>query len=421
MKHKILYLACFLNFSILYAQYEVLEFNPSYTKEIIKKSPNKSFTIYEANEERVLDIITSQNKIQENLEVAISKTINDSIQAEKIHRDVVSLKRVTNYILQYINEFTDSKLPYDSKIENLISAQKLANLYNIESLIYADSEINAEDQEAYSDLQNNQQNLKKHLKKVVKSIKNIQVNISPNIDSIYTTIDLLRTRLSNIKIEKRSLARNLDLEKIIFTLDHKIDEITLSGSFIPVKNYFMINNDFNSSKNGTEINQIEKEKIEKENIILNQKSVLIKDTKSEKYYFVPSDLIKNINYASILKNDVDNKNTDLYIKRSISRITNLNYTLKKYESMIMRCKELTIKLGEHQNSLKNGLMNSKRMTVWKKDLDEAQLLTYQIDVYKSIYKKTNYPVEQYANKSVLKDYDVIYKELTNALRYVTDF
>ncbi|GAA4114254.1 hypothetical protein GCM10022393_13590 [Aquimarina addita] len=421
MEQKILYIVCFLGFSLLYSQDEVFQFNPSYTKEMIQKSPDKFFSVYQANKERATDIIANQNEAAEDLEIAISEGINDSIQAEKLRRDAVSRKRITNYILQYINEFLDSNLPYDTKVENLISAQKLANLYEIEPLIYADSEINPEDQQEFVVLQNNHQDLKRHLKKVIKNIEEKPLPKEPNTDSIHNHIIRLRTKLANIHTDKKSLARNLDIEKTIFTLDNKIDETLLSGSFELVENYFVTKNEFDKSQDITEINQIEKEKIEKENMILQKGSVLIKNTESEKYYFIPSDLVENIKYSSTTKENSYEVNTDPYTKKSISRINNLTYTLKKYESMILRCKELTVKLAKHQASLKDGSMSNEQMGIWKKDLNEAQLLTYQIDMYKSMYKKTNYPVERYANKSTLKSFDEIYKELTNALRYVADF
>ncbi len=101
----------------------------------------------------------------------------------------------------------------------------------------------------------------------------------------------------------------------------------------------------------------------------------------------------------------------------ISYSYSLQYPIEKYESMILRGKELTDKLIEHDKIMQNESRTKAQIKEWKRDLLEAKLLGYRIDEYTTMYKRENYPLIEYVNKEVLNNYDDFSKMLDTATQY----
>ncbi|MEW7291887.1 hypothetical protein [Aquimarina sp. 2304DJ70-9] len=103
---------------------------------------------------------------------------------------------------------------------------------------------------------------------------------------------------------------------------------------------------------------------------------------------------------------------------TVLRVDNVTYSMKEYESMIKRGKELTFILIEHDKLVQKGSMSKKQIKKWKRDVLEAKLLNYRIDDYTSAYLREGYSLIDHVSEDVLSDYYDFSKVLETSVQYV---
>jgi len=101
----------------------------------------------------------------------------------------------------------------------------------------------------------------------------------------------------------------------------------------------------------------------------------------------------------------------------VSKIFTLAYPLEEYESMIIRCNELSYVLLEHKERIDDGSITKSQIKDLKRDLVEAKLLHFRLSDFTQMYHKLNYPVLEYLSEETLSNYQVFSKILLNTTQY----
>jgi len=229
--------------------------------------------------------------------------------------------------------------------------------------------------------------------------------------------DLLHSKVRGYKqenssiVDQQNLIKNEVDSKINFFVSDVVYLNQLSGSFLQLADYVVVNN----NENGFFKNELitkdvaKKSKISKDNIADIDHTTLIKCIETNKYYFVKQDFSEKFDFTDTLLSNYNDQLLDVKDdnKRDIvaSEIDE-EHTLEQYKAMIRRCRELTTKLIVHNKLLiKRWAMTKSQTTELKRDLVEARLLSYRIDDFNKRYSKKNQEViKEHFDKEALDSY-----------------
>jgi len=209
------------------------------------------------------------------------------------------------------------------------------------------------------------------------------------LDSLYTKeiISISEWNPSVYEVEEKILKH----KKQAFILKGVVDPISLSGFFIEMDKYFVLNDTHtNYSKDELVLEKRIKElKVSKRHIAYDTCNTLILNRDNGKYYFVEYNFLNRLNYTRILKE----LNRQVYIEKTrkfeLSKINDIIYPLKEFESLITECRIYTNKLKAHSTKSKNGKMSRAEIKEWKKDIVAAKLLDFRISDFIQAYKNVD--------------------------------
>ncbi|MEW7277594.1 hypothetical protein ABW636_03265 [Aquimarina sp. 2201CG1-2-11] len=124
---------------------------------------------------------------------------------------------------------------------------------------------------------------------------------------------------------------------------------------------------------------------------------------------------------TILQITASTEKETLYTPKEItvSKIVELTYPIKEYETMIMRCNELADKLIQYKNDIQRGSMTKAEIKHLKKDMTEAKLLNYKLGDYTAIYNSQDYPLTDYLSKEILDNYQDFSKIFAKTNQYAS--
>jgi len=100
-----------------------------------------------------------------------------------------------------------------------------------------------------------------------------------------------------------------------------------------------------------------------------------------------------------------------------SRVDNIKYSIEEYESMIVRCKELTARLVHHKQTVRKGSMSKSQYRAWQRDLVEAKMLNFRIDDFNMKFFEQDNTLLDRINKESLSSYYDFSKVLESSMNY----
>ncbi|GAA3511359.1 hypothetical protein GCM10022393_26420 [Aquimarina addita] len=421
MRNVSLCFLCCLHFITGYTQEKKYHIDSDYTIEIIEKLEEVPI-VYEVIQKKITTTVYEELKKKTTayteLEKAIKKLENDSIRNTNLYHKQEKKYQQILKISTHINNFLSSKESHQMKKKHLIKAQKIADKYHLNTLIYADDAINPTKKSQFFILEKKSLDLKIHLKKIIWSLE--KKNPKPVLDFVKldNKIKNLRKQIS-LTAPFEIVATPKKIKKSALFIGIPTDLSNLSGNFKKNSNLYYIM----SQNSGTLLNNqlvakdnIIKAKIFKNHILASKHNTLINNIENDKLYLIEADFFNIINRS---KEYLPSQNK---VSSKVSKIDNngeITYPIKKYESMIMKCKELTAKLKKHNKIRKNSTMTLAQRTAWKKDLSEATSLHKEIEKFSSIYQKEKYPVQKYTNRKILNDYKSFNETLSNSIKYTS--
>jgi len=236
-----------------------------------------------------------------------------------------------------------------------------------------------------------------------------------DIEESYTKeiINHSKQHPSVYEVEEKVLKHN----KYAFVLKDTIDATSLSGIFLKLNAYFIMN-DTHSQYSKYELvseERINELGVSERHVISNNCNTLIVNLEDGKYYVAAYDFLDRFDYTQ-RKKELDRlANLDKKRKYKISKTFDLKYPIKQFKSMISECKMYTNRLEQHSAIAKRGNMTKAEIRAWKKDIVAAKLLDFRISDFVDAYE--NATLEDDSNFiNPLNEYDLFSKTLIVARR-----
>lgn len=282
------------------------EFNASLNKLISKKN-NESPIAYHVKNKKVSKKVQSRQKREsllykntlKALEIAKTDSINNAVkEKEKLAR-----YNELNNIKGIINNFISSPKSYEAKKQKLVKAQKIASKYNLDVLVYADSDINSKNKSKFFMLKLNSLDLKIHLKKVLKKIES--QNIKPDFIP-FNNSNAIKKAKNQLKNTKRYEFINGPLKtkiKNTLVLDNEVEnpDLSINGTFEDLGEYYVLQNKINNQVI-EELISIKKAKLlnlKKESFVFQVPATLIKKKDNGTTYLVASGFLNEYSVSKL--------------------------------------------------------------------------------------------------------------------------
>lgn len=226
------------------------ELSPQYTvpiKKEIKEEPI-IYRVHEASFEKttVAEVVPILNEDYARLERNIRIFEKDSIYYNNILQAAIEKQNDLLKMRTMINEFIVSSENFDDKKEKLISAQKLADKYNLSELIYADNAINSKNSTDFLILRIDDEFLNRHLKRVIWHIQDLFVALpSTNAKVINKNLQNLRLALKGTEKYRYSTGKNKSIIRDGMVISDKFDNSEFfKDNFEQLGPHFIVYNEF---------------------------------------------------------------------------------------------------------------------------------------------------------------------------------
>ncbi|TYA78536.1 hypothetical protein [Seonamhaeicola marinus] len=309
-----------------------------------------------------------------------------------------------NSICEYISVYLNSKSSFKFKKYHLIEAQKIANEYNIDKLIYADKTFNEENRKSFNSIKG----------KLDDYLIGISYEISTQFpieedDKIFKHLKGIRYQLKTTnKTTKQIIETGTEKRRILITGDRIKDFENISGLYDNIGEFHVLDANINGFVKGQLINKdsiINKSEI-KSTRIYGPIYPVLKNRETNEYFYTDYDFLREFGvnnvmreYVELLKRNGFPSRFDgdiLYIKTSKGEVratydiyeqvkkNNFNYineisrSIIRFKQLVKQSKPLIDKLASHYNAHKNFTMTTSRLTTWKNDAKKGQEILNQI-------------------------------------------
>ncbi|WP_372753807.1 hypothetical protein [Mariniflexile sp.] len=271
------------------AQEKNLEFNRLNTRKLTLKghTPSEIYSVLLPESERTL-----------NPKYAKLKCELDSLLIDSTFKSVAYSKAIDKFndieiIKSKISTFITSSESFGNKLILLKEAQILALKQHIDVLLYSDDYINKKMEAGFLILKLNPENMKLHLTNVLSRLKSNSYPEPP----IYPEVAVLRSKLSHtdkmIAVEKPN-------DKMGYVLQNSVAPENITGEFLEIGRYFVLNVSTNGFSKGQLITQrtILNYRISKEKLNFNVIKVLIENRHTKEMYLVDNAFLEGFSVKS---------------------------------------------------------------------------------------------------------------------------
>lgn len=261
------------------------------------------------------DYIELERKIEELREIQSMNEEEQGVETQK----ATEIKSIG----VLLNDFLASKSDFNDKKSLLKEAQNLAIKYNIEGLIYSDSEINTDAQAKFKLLSMNDFDFKIHLKRILWEYEKMDFNQKDTSNTTETdsnTIKLaeLEEQLSVIKkYNSVKLSTRTTTRSALLTGSKVPSAKKLQGDFVPIGIYYILKKDVkNKYKKGEIISskELRNSGLKNTNLVTHSQ-LLFRNKRSKAMYITESNFL---NKFAFLINGKFNKNS--HKKKSLAAL-----------------------------------------------------------------------------------------------------
>lgn len=277
-------------------QVKVYEFEPKHTHRKIKefKEAPIVYSVDHVTFEKTIAVglVPILNNDYILLERNIKKLEKDSVVyhnklaiASKRQNDLLKIKTL-------INDFIASPKDFDSKKENLISAQGLAEEYGLLELIYADENINPNKRAKFMVLKIDKLDLKVHLKRIVWRIEDMFIPLPVSKSLIDENLQKLRRNIKGVEKYNYKDGGYKKLTRKGMVIKNKVHNFDMvEGEFEQLGTYYILYNGY--------------KKIFKQGEIVNQRQAIKNNLIDKGYTSVPRILMKQVKTNKLFLADLN--------------------------------------------------------------------------------------------------------------------
>ncbi len=244
MKLFILYCFASLISFACFSQNLGYELNKFYTQAVINETDKVPY-MYSVKKEHV----SFEKKEKQKREtkpyldalLQLEKLVKDSTNVSNNYAEKLERFNQLNKVKTLIDNFLNSKKPFESKKEKLVEAQKIANSYKQDLLIYADDRINTENKSKFFVLKLKSLDLKIHLKKIIWKVDNTNKKPENNNNENFKNIEKYRNDLKSIKRFEYYYGPGKKSSRNALVINEKIEKPeTVTGNFEAINDYVYV-------------------------------------------------------------------------------------------------------------------------------------------------------------------------------------
>ena len=286
-------------------QLSLYEFEPIHTFRKLKefKDVPLVYSVDEVSIEKTITVglVPVLNKDYVILEQKIKKLEKDSTVYHNKISKIIKKQNDLKKIKTLINSFIASPKDFESKKEKLITAQKIANHYNLNELIYADGNINSNKKAKFLVLKIDKLDLKVHLKRVIWRVEDLLVPIPTSDSTIDKSLKKLRDEIRGLEKFNYKDGGYKKISRDGMAIKNKVHNFKIiEGEFEQLGTYYILYNGYKKIYKQGEI--VNHHTAAKNNLIQNGYAevprILLKHTQTDKLYIADLDFVNQ--YAFLI-------------------------------------------------------------------------------------------------------------------------